>query len=83
MHQLDLPNENYFENEFEIWLENSELRTTNDTTGYYSIKALPGTYTVKCQKTGNEWEKLIEEINVELSKNTKTEIDFYIGYTAE
>jgi hypothetical protein len=74
----------YYANQYEICIENSDLITTNDTLGYYSIKTGPGTYTIKCQNTGNVWEKLIEEVkNIELTKNTKTEIDFYIGYTIE
>jgi hypothetical protein len=73
----------YYENEFEIWIENSDLKTTNDTTGYYSIKTKPGTYTIKCQSSYNEWERLVEKSNVELQKNKKIEIDFYIGYTVE
>lgn len=73
----------YWENEFEIWLENTYLRTTNDTNGYYSIKTKPGTYTIKCQSASNTRERLIEEMKVELNKNTKTQIDFYIGYTIE
>ena len=74
--------EYYFENEFEIWIENSDLKTTNDSTGNYAIKILPGTYTIKCQSRGNDWERLIEEVKfLELYRNTKTEINFYIGYT--
>ncbi len=76
--------EYYYENEFEIWIENLDLKTTNDTTGQYSIKTIPGTYTIKCQSRGNTWERLIEEVkDIDLSKNTKTEINFYIGYTVE
>lgn len=76
--------EDYHENEFEIWIENSDLKTTNDTTGYYSLKIAPETYTIKCQTTYNVWERLIEEVqNIDLAKNTKTEINFYIGYTIE
>jgi hypothetical protein len=75
-------NEYYDKNEFEIWIENSDMKTTNDSTGNYSFKTLPGTYTIKCQRRSNEWERLIEEVkSLELSKNTKTEINFYIGYT--
>ena len=74
----------YHENEFTIWIENSDLETTNDTTGYYSLKITPGIYTIKCQSSGNEWERLIEEVrNIDLAKNTKTEINFYIGTTVE
>jgi len=75
--------ETYFENEFEIWIENSDLKTTNNITGYYSIKTKPGTYTIKCQSSFNEWERLVEKTNIELQKNKKIEIDFYIGYTIE
>jgi len=72
------------ENEFEIWIENSDLKTTNDTTRYYSLKVAPGTYTIKGQSSGNKWARLIEEVkNVDLKKNTKTEINFYIGYAVE
>jgi len=85
IHHVDwFGNEYYRENEFEIWLENSDLITTNDTTGYYSLKTVQGTYTLKCQTSGNQWERLIEEVkNLNIIKNTKTEIDFYIGYTIE
>jgi hypothetical protein len=76
--------EYYHENELTIWIENSDLETTNDTTGYYSLKIAPGTYTIKCQSTYNEWERLIEEVkNIDLVKNTKTEINFHIGTTIE
>jgi hypothetical protein len=84
IHKVDWSGkEIYYENEFEIWIENSDLKTTNDTTGYYSIKTKPGTYTIKCQSSYNEWERLVEKSNVELQKNKKIEIDFYIGYTVE
>ncbi len=77
-------NEYYYENEFEMWVENSKLKTTNDTTGYYSLKMAPGTYTIRCQSASNEWTRLVEEVkNISLSKNTKTEITFYIGTTIE
>jgi len=73
----------YFKDEFEIWIENSGLRTTTDTTGYYSLKTKPGRYTIKCQSSSNEWDNLIEKTEVELQKNKKIEIDFYIGTTIE
>ena len=84
VYRVDRSGEYYFENEFEIWIENTDLETTNDSTGNYSIKTLPGTYAIKCQSRGNEWERLIEGVqNIDLVKNKKTEINFYIGYTVE
>ena len=73
----------YFKDEFEIWIENSGLRTTTNTAGYYWLKTKPGRYTIKCQSSSNEWDKLIENTEVELQKNKKNEIDFYIGTTIE
>ena len=84
MHRVDWSGkETYFENEFEIWIENSNIKVTNDTAGFYSIKTKPGNFTIKCQSASNEWERLVEKIMVELPKNKKVEIDFYIGYTIE
>lgn len=76
-------NYTYLEGEFDIWLENSDLRTSNNADGFYSIKTLPGTYTIKCQSKSNEFERLTETIEIEMVKNMKTQIDFYIGYTIE
>jgi hypothetical protein len=68
----------------EIWIENTNYNTTVDSDGYYSLKTLPGTYTIKCQTKGNTWEQLIaEKKNVEITKNKKIKIDFYLGYTIE
>lgn len=69
---------------FEIWIENTKYSTTTDSTGYYFVKVMPGTYSIKCQSKYNEWEQLIEEKrNVKIDKNKKIQIDFYIGYTIE
>ena len=69
---------------FEIWIENTKLITTTDSTGYYYLKTMPGTYTVKCQVRSNEYELLIEEKrNIKIEKNQKIRIDFYIGTTVE
>lgn len=73
----------YFKDVFEIWIEKSGLKTTTDTTGYYSLKIKPGFYTIKCQSSSNEWDRLVEKVEIELQKNKKIEIDFYIGTTIE
>ena len=74
----------YRKNEFEIWIENSNLKTTNDSAGNYFLKINPGTYTIKCQVANNIWDRLIEEMkNIELQKNKKTQLNFFIGYTVE
>jgi len=68
----------------EIWIENTNYKTTIDSAGNYVLKTLPGTYTIKCQTKWNTWNQLVEEKNkVEISKNKKIKIDFYLGYTVE
>ena len=77
-------NYQYYANQFEIWIEDTKYRTTTDSTGYYTIKTIPGTYSVRCQIRSNEWDLLIEEKkNVKIDKNKKIQIDFYVGYTIE
>ena len=84
VHYVDWSDKEFYsKDEFEIWIENSGLKTTTDTTGYYSLKIKPGTYRIKCQSSSNEWDKLVEKVEVELQKNKKIEIDFYIGTTIE
>jgi hypothetical protein len=69
---------------FEVWIKNSKYSTLTDSKGNYSLKTLPGTYTLRCQTKSNEWGKLIEEKpNIKIDKNKKIKIDFYIGTTIE
>ncbi len=84
IYRIDWDYYHYYANEFEVWQENSDLRTSNDTLGFYSFMTTLGTYNIKCQDVNNKWEKLVVEMkNVNLLKNKKTQIDFYIGYTIE
>jgi hypothetical protein len=77
-------NQVYFANEYTVWIDGTDHRTTNDTDGNYFFKLMPGTYTVKCESSGNPWERLIEEIrDLKVEANTKTKVDFYIGTTIE
>lgn len=71
-------------NYFNIWIENSSYKTTADSNGYYFLKTLPGKYTIKCKGGSESWDRLIEEMkNIEIAKNKKVRIDFYLGYTIE
>jgi len=69
---------------YEIWIENTAIKVITDSTGYFSIKTMPGTYSIKCQSKSNNWEQLIEELkNIEINENQEIEVSFYIGYTIE
>lgn len=75
---------NYPIQDGQVWIENTNLKATPDLTGYYYIKTIPGTYTIKCQRDFNDWPQLIEEVkNVEINKNEIIHINFYLGYVDE
>jgi hypothetical protein len=77
-------NGSYPSDYFNIWIENTSYRTTADTNGFYSLKTLPGKYTIKCKGGSEGSDRLVEEIkNIEIAKNKKVRIDFYIGYSIE
>jgi len=68
----------------EIWIENTSYSTTTDSIGNYKLLVSPGTYTLKCQETGNTWDLLVEEQkNVIIAANKKVQLDFYLGYRVE
>lgn len=83
VHQIDWRG-SYPSDYFKFWIENTSYETLTDTNGYYLLKTLPGRYTLKCQTSSESWDRLIEEMkNIDIAKNKKIRIDFYIGYTIE
>lgn len=67
-----------------VWITNAGLSAVPDTSGYYSIKVLPGIHSVKCEKSYNKWPELIEEIShYSIEKNKKVVINFYLGEVSE
>lgn len=83
VHQIDW-NGPYPSDFFRIWIENTSYETSTDTIGYYFLKTLPGKSTIKCQSNSESWDKLVEEMkDIEIAKNKKIRIDFYIGYAIE
>jgi hypothetical protein len=68
---------------YEVWIDNSTIRASTDSTRNYIIKTIPGTYSIKCQIVGNKDERFIEVINnLKLIKNQKVRINFYLGFTS-
>src|SRR5664280_2753798 len=81
VHQIDWPDNPH---DFEIQIENSMTSPITQASGYYYYKTIPGIYSLRCKNTYNEWDRLVEVINnVEIKKNQKIRIDFYLGYTVE
>jgi len=68
---------------FEVWIDNSTLQASHDSTRNYIIKTLPGTYSINCQIVGNKDERFVERINnLKVMKNQKVIINFYLGSKA-
>ncbi|MDD3688176.1 MAG: hypothetical protein RBT74_11865 [Tenuifilaceae bacterium] len=83
IHQIDWE-EPYPSDYFKIWVENTPFETTASPNGSYFLKVVPGKYTLKGQTASGSWDRLIEEVkDIEVAKNKKYRIDFYIGYTIE
>jgi hypothetical protein len=68
---------------YEVWIDNSTIQASTDSTRNYIIKTIPGTYSIKCQVVGNKNARFIEGINnLKVMKNQKVRINFYLGVTA-
>lgn len=66
-----------------IWIEGTDIKTTSDVWGYYSLQILPGTYKIKCLGLSNDERFIAILDNISLLPNEKIEIRFYLGSISE
>jgi hypothetical protein len=66
-----------------IWIEENNIETTSDYTGFFSLKTTAGTYTIKCLQNhkDEEFTAILEDIV--LLPNEKIEIKFLLGTIVE
>ena len=66
-----------------IWIETTNLKTTSNNVGFFSLKIIPGIYTIKClgENAPQEFTMVINALS--LSPNEKVEIKFLHGERAE
>ncbi len=64
-------------------LNDNEVLTSTNSEGYYYLKTVSGKHTLKCQRDDNQWSQLVLEKDIEINRNEKVQIDFYLGYTVE
>ena len=66
-----------------IWIETTTLKTTSNNAGFFSLKIIPGIYTIKClgENSNQEFTMVIKELS--LSATEKVEIRFLHGERAE
>lgn len=67
----------------DIWIEGTDIKTTSDIQGKFSLRVLAGTYTVKCLAPYNEDRFLMTLKDISLSPNEKIEIHFFHGSKSE
>ena len=67
----------------EIWIEETDDNTASDIQGKFSLRVLPGTYTVKCLAPYNEDRFLMTLKDISLLPNEKIEIHFFHGSKSE
>lgn len=66
-----------------IWIESANLKTTSNNAGFFSLKIIPGIYTIKClgENANEEFTMVIKDLS--LSPTEKVEIKFLHGERAE
>ena len=66
-----------------IWIEDSDIKTSSDTLGNFNLKVLPGTYTIKCLHPYSDVRFTAVLDDILLMSNEKVEVQFFHGYMAE
>lgn len=65
-----------------IWIEETDIKTTSNIQGSFNLKVLPDTYSVKCIHPNSE-ERFTMTLDISLSPNEKVEIQFFHGSVSE
>ena len=66
-----------------IWIENSSIKTLSDLAGYFSLKVLPGKYTIKCFRDDPNEEFTVVLKDLSILPNEKVEVNLLRGTRAE
>ena len=67
----------------DVWIEGTEIKTTSDIYGKFSLKILPGTYSIKCLHPLKEERFMMTLKDISVSPNEKVEILFSHGIQVE
>lgn len=66
-----------------IWIEGTGIETTSDIQGKFSLRVLPGTYTIKCLHPYSDVRFTMVLENISLISNEKIELQFFHGSKSE
>ena len=67
----------------DIWIESPNIKTNSDSTGFFNLKLLSGTYTIKCLGKFSNEDMIIELKNLSILPNEKVEVRFLQGIIIE
>lgn len=66
-----------------IWIEGTKIKTNSDKSGFFSMKLLSGTYTIKCLGEFSNEDEIIELKNLSVLPNERIEVKFLQGIIIE
>ncbi|GAB6278022.1 MAG: hypothetical protein STSR0006_00170 [Lentimicrobium sp.] len=66
-----------------IWIEDTNIKTNSDSSGFFSLKLLSGTYTIKCLGKYSNEDMIIELKNLSILPNERIEVKFLQGVIIE
>ena len=61
-----------------VWIDGTNIKTSTDSLGYFSIKLPPGTYTIKCHRSGDTGEQPQVLKDIQLLPNEKLKVEFLL-----
>lgn len=66
-----------------VWIEEVNVKTLSNDSGYFSLKVLPGKYTVKCYRNDPGEEFTVVRKDLAVSTNEKVEVRLLMGSRSE
>lgn len=66
-----------------VWIEEVNVKTLSNDSGYFSLKVLPGKYTIKCYMDDPEEEFTVVRKDLTISTNEKVEVRLLMGSRSE
>jgi hypothetical protein len=66
-----------------IWIDGTSIKTYSDNIGFFSIKVLPGTYTIQSLGKFDNQDMIEKLTNITLLPNEKVEVKFLQKITIE
>ena len=77
------PDRSYAISNATVWIEEVNVKTLSNDSGYFSLKVIPGKYTVKCYMDDPGEEFTVVRKDLSISANEKVEVRLLMGSRSE